>query len=83
MNTDKTFPEGFYWGEKRDGTLFARGCQLFWKNSDNLYSFYKKRKLSSHFRKTVPDISEAKRTELTTRCTVSVRNRHQSNYLKY
>jgi hypothetical protein len=64
----KTFPAGFYWGEKRwvrsDSIslrkrlpailnkiattctvpvrkLFARGCQLFCKNSDNLYSHCK------------------------------------------
>lgn len=46
MQTDKKFPDGFYWGEE----------------------------VSRHFRKTVPDISEAKRTEISTRCTVSVRD---------
>jgi hypothetical protein len=42
---NKTFPEGFYWGEE----------------------------VLRHFRKTVPDISGAKRTEISTRCTASVR----------
>ncbi len=43
--SEKKFPEGFLWGEKWDGTHFARPCQLLCEyleqSGDKVYSICK------------------------------------------